>query len=139
MTIAVLWMTLCATVFIVFRNELTGVFVDSDAPADLAARIRAIGAEIFICAAVFQTLDAVGIVYTGALRGAGDTVVPGVATVVLSWLVIVLGGWGMTVWFPALEATGPWIAATAYIALLGIFVAVRFERGGWRSRHLLDA
>jgi hypothetical protein len=58
---------------------------------------------------------------------------------VLSWLVIVLGGWGMTVWFPALEATGPWIAATAYIALLGIFVAVRFERGGWRSRHLLDA
>jgi MATE family multidrug resistance protein len=138
-TIAVLWMTLCATVFIVFRNELTGVFVDADAPADLAAQIRAIGAEIFICAAVFQTLDAVGIVYTGALRGAGDTVVPGVATVVLSWLVIVLGGWAMTVWFPALEATGPWIAATAYIAILGVFVAIRFERGGWRSRHLLDA
>jgi len=137
--IAVLWMTFCATVFIVFRNELTGVFVDADAPVDLAAQIRAIGAEIFICAAVFQTLDAVGIVYTGALRGAGDTVVPGVATVALSWLVIVLGGWAMTVWFPALEATGPWIAATAYIAILGVFVAIRFERGGWRSRHLLDA
>jgi hypothetical protein len=29
-------------------------------------------------------------------------------------------------------------AATAYIVLLGVFVTVRFERGGWRSRRLLD-
>jgi MATE family multidrug resistance protein len=138
-SLAVLWMSLCALVFVVFRNELTAVFIDTDTPVDLAARIRAIGAEIFICAAIFQTLDAVGIVYTGALRGAGDTFIPGLATVILSWVVIVLGGWVMTRVAPGLEATGPWIAATAYIALLGIFVGVRFERGGWRSRGVLGA
>ena len=138
-SLAVLWMSLCALVFVVFRNELTAVFIDTDTPVDLAARIRAIGAEIFICAAIFQTLDAVGIVYTGALRGAGDTFIPSLATVILSWVVIVLGGWVMTRVAPGLEATGPWIAATAYIALLGIFVGVRFERGGWRSRGVLGA
>jgi MATE family multidrug resistance protein len=136
--LAIVWMTSCAAVFILFRNELTAVFIDADTPPDLAAAIRAIGAKIFICAAIFQTLDAVGIVYTGALRGAGDTFVPGMATVILSWVVIVLGGWVMTIVAPGLESTGPWIAATAYIAMLGVFVAIRFERGGWRRLHLLD-
>jgi MATE family multidrug resistance protein len=131
-------MTLCAVVFVVFRNELTSVFVDDGTPPDLAAQIRLIGAEIFICAAIFQTLDAIGIVYTGALRGAGDTIFPGVLTVMLSWAVIVVGGSAMVVLFPQLEATGPWIAATAYIAILGVILAIRFERGGWKRLHLLD-
>jgi MATE family multidrug resistance protein len=136
--IGVAWMTLCAIAFVLFRHELTGVFIDDGTPPDLAAEIRAIGATIFICAAVFQTLDAIGIVYTGALRGAGDTVFPGVLTVVLSWGVIVGGGYAMTRLAPQLESTGPWIAATAYIAILGIVLAIRFERGGWKRLHLLD-
>jgi len=136
--IAVVWMTVCAVVFVVFRNELTAVFIDDGTPQDLAAQIRRIGAEIFICAAIFQTLDAIGIVYTGALRGAGDTVFPGVLTVVLSWTVIVGGGYAMVRFFPQLEATGPWLAATAYIAILGVVLAIRFERGGWKRLHVLD-
>jgi MATE family multidrug resistance protein len=136
--IAVVWMTVCAVVFVVFRNELTAVFIDDGAPPDLAAQIRRIGAEIFICAAIFQTLDAIGIVYTGALRGAGDTVFPGVLTVALSWTVIVGGGYAMVRFLPQLEATGPWLAATAYIAILGVVLAIRFERGGWKRLHILD-
>jgi MATE family multidrug resistance protein len=135
--IAVLWMSVCAVIFVVFRHELTSVFIDADTPADSAARIRDIGATIFICAAIFQTLDAVGLVYTGALRGAGDTLFPGLATVVLSWTVIVGGGVLMTRYRPDLASTGPWIASTAYIAILGVVLAVRFERGGWRALHLL--
>ena len=135
--IAVLWMSVCAVIFVVFRHELTSVFIDADTPADSAARIRDIGATIFICAAIFQTLDAVGLVYTGALRGAGDTLFPGLATVVLSWAIIVGGGFLMTRYRPDLASTGPWIASTAYIAILGVVLAVRFERGGWRALHLL--
>ena len=51
---------------------------------------------------------------------------------------IVGGGYAMVVLFPQLEATGPWIAATAYIAILGVVLAIRFERGGWKRLHLLD-
>ena len=72
------------------------------------------------------------------MRGAGDTLVPGIATVVLSWVVIVGGGFAMIRLAPELESVGPWIAATAYILILGVFLAVRFERGGWRRIRLLD-
>ncbi len=136
--IAVVWMSCCAAIFILFRNELTAVFIDADTPLDSAMRIRAIGAELFICAAIFQTLDALGTVYAGALRGAGDTFVPGMATVVLSWVVIVAGGFAMTRLFPEFASTGPWMAATAYIMIYGVFVALRFERGGWKRLHLLE-
>jgi MATE family multidrug resistance protein len=138
LAMAVVWMTLCGVIFVLFRRELASTFIGADTSPALAAEIVSIASSIFICAAIFQTLDAFGIVYTGALRGAGDTFVPGMATVVLSWVVIVGGGWVMTLVAPGLESIGPWIGATAYILLLGVFVAVRFERGGWRERSILE-
>ena len=56
--LGVLWMTCCGAAFVLFRHELTGVFIGAETPPDAAERIRAIGASIFICAAIFQTLDA---------------------------------------------------------------------------------
>ena len=129
--IAAAWMTTCAIGFAIFRHDLAAVFLDS--PDAIA-----IAATLFLFAAVFQTLDALGTVYIAALRGAGDTLVPGIATVILAWTVIVGGGFLMVAVRPDLASKGPWLAATAYIVLLGVFVTVRFERGGWRSRRLLD-
>jgi MATE family multidrug resistance protein len=91
-----------------------------------------------ICAAVFQTFDALGIVYAGALRGAGDTLVPGAVTVGLSWAVIVGFGWWLVENAPGLESLGPWIASAAYIIVLGVFLAFRFESGRWRTIQLLS-
>jgi hypothetical protein len=87
---------------------------------------------------VFQMADAVGIVYTGALRGAGDTRWPGIVTMIYSWTFIVGGGWTLTRFLPGLESLGPWIAAAAYIVTLGITMGLRFESGSWRSIKLLD-
>ncbi len=120
-----------------FRGSLVGVFVSEGDPS-VASEVLAIGSRLMICAAVFQTFDAVGIVYTGALRGAGDTMVPGVATIVLSWTLIVgLGAW--LAWnHPGLASVGPWIGASAYIIVYGVWMALRFERGAWRRIRLLE-
>ena len=135
--LAVGYMTFCAVFFLVFRDSLVSVFVDEAADPVLAGRIISIGAGMLVWAALFQTMDAVGIVYTGALRGAGDTVWPGVATAVLSWTLLVGLGWVLVTWAPGLSSEGPWIAATSYIVVFGVVMAVRFERGGWRSIDLL--
>jgi MATE family multidrug resistance protein len=134
---AMAYMTACGLVMALFRGSLVGVFV-SDGQPEVANEVLAIGSRLMICAAVFQTFDAVGIVYTGALRGAGDTVVPGVATIVLSWTLIVgLGAW--LAWNrPGLASVGPWIGASAYIIVYGVWMALRFERGAWRRIRLLE-
>lgn len=137
LAMAMAYMTVCAVAFVVFRHFLVGLFVGGDVTPEQAERIVRIGGQLMICAAVFQTVDAVGIIYTGALRGAGDTVWPGIVTMILSWTVIVGGGLASLHYFPELESIGPWIAASAYIILYGVAMAVRFERGKWRSIDLV--
>lgn len=136
--LAVGYMTVCGLLFFLLRHQLVAVFVGADVPPDEAARIVAIGGNLMICAAVFQTFDAFGIVYSGALRGAGDTVWPGIITIIYSWLFIVLGGWLLVRYAPGLESIGPWIAASVYIILFGLTMWRRFARGRWRSFRLVD-
>ena len=90
-----------------------------------------------ICAAVFQTLDAVHIVYGGALRGAGDTVWSGLASIVFGWLLLVGGSLLLSRAFPEWGSVGSWIGAAIYISVLGLAMAARFESGRWRSIDLL--
>ena len=137
-SIATVYMTTCATVFVIFRYEFMEMFISSDqyTPHDRIEIVR-LGANMLIVVAIFQTVDALGIVYTGALRGAGDTLFPGIVTAIYSWVFIVGGGWVAIEFFPQLGSIGPWIAASVYIILIGITMAIRFERGGWRSIDLL--
>lgn len=137
LVIATGYMTLCAIVFLVFREPLVELFIADDVGAERAARIISIGGKLMICAAVFQTVDAFGITYTGGLRGAGDTVWPGVVTIIYSWTLIVAGGWTVAKLFPGLESVGPWIAAAVFIIVYGVTMAWRFESGRWRSINLL--
>lgn len=135
--IGFVYMGLCALVFVVAGAELIGVFVpDGTAPEQRAELIR-VGALIMIAAAVFQLFDAGAIIMSAALRGAGDTVWPGIVTLMLSWICIVGGGHLMIELFPHLGAVGPWIAASAYIVLLGILMIWRFVAGPWRSIKLV--
>jgi MATE family multidrug resistance protein len=136
--IALIYMTFCALIFIIFRTELMEWFVN-DTSYTLAEQeeIVHLGANMLILVALFQTVDALGIVYTGALRGAGDTVWPGVITAIFSWVFIVGGGWVAVTYFPETGSIGPWIAAASYVIIIGITMTIRFERGGWRSIDLL--
>jgi MATE family multidrug resistance protein len=136
--LAVGYMTACGLLFFLLRYQLVEVFVSADVSPDEAARIVAIGGNLMICAAIFQTFDAFGIVYSGALRGAGDTIWPGLVTIVYSWLFIVLGGWLLVKYAPGLESTGPWIAASVYIILFGLTMWRRFANGRWRAIRLVD-
>ena len=137
-TLSIVYMTTCAVLFVAFRHELVSIFVGgADTSPEARAEIVSIGATLLICAAVFQTADAIGIVYTGALRGAGDTIWPGIMTAVLSWTLIVGGGLLLVVLVPGLASVGPWIAAAVYIAVYAVAMSLRFESGRWRSIDLL--
>ena len=127
--VAAVYMLACAAVFILFRRALMSLFA-----AD--PQVMAIGSMMLVFAGVYQLFDAIYIVYYGALRGAGDTFVPAVATAALNWGITVAGGYAIAWYAHDLGPAGPWYMATAYGIILGAFMYVRFVRGGWRAIHL---
>jgi MATE family multidrug resistance protein len=128
-TLTAIYMLTCGIVFYLGRYSFIRLF-DSD------PEVLRIGATMLVFAAVYQFFDALYIVYNGALRGAGDTFVPAVATGVLCWGITVFGGYATAKFFPRFGPAGPWSVATGYGVILGLFMYRRFARGGWRSIHL---
>ena len=51
-----------------------------------------LGATLMIFAAFYELFDGMYIVYYGALRGAGDTFVPALATAGFCWTIMLGGG-----------------------------------------------
>lgn len=131
--ITVAYMGAMAVVFVVFREPLVRLFVPAETSPELIDEIVRVGALVMIAAAVFQIFDAIAIVMSAALRGAGDTVWPGLVTVGLSWGCLVLGGHAMIAIVPHWGSVGPWIGAAAFIIILGVVLLVRFMIGDWRK------
>jgi MATE family multidrug resistance protein len=131
------YMGVCGVLFLIFRHALVGLFIPSSTPPADVERVVALGSGFLLAVSAFQLFDAIAMVISGALRGAGDTVWPGVATLVLSWSIIVGGGLAMTRFFPHLESLGPWIAAAVYVGSLATALLIRFVRGRWKRINLL--
>ncbi len=138
--VAMAYMGFCAVCFFIWRYPLMEFYISSKGvnidPAK-AAEIVEIGATLLMFAVVFQLFDAIVIVFIGALRGAGDTFVPMIFTIVLIWAVLVGGSFAMVCFFPELKSYGPWIAATANAVILSILMVWRFESGKWKKIDLL--
>jgi len=143
--LALAYMGVCATAFLVLREPMVRLFttvipsgdLSPEKAAAMADQIVSLGGYVMICATVFQLFDAIGIVFVGALRGAGDTLGPMVATIVLSWSLTVGGGYLLVTYVPQWTSIGPWVAGSAYVIVMGLSMAWRFEAGGWRKINLL--
>ncbi|USN98796.1 MAG: MATE family efflux transporter [Phycisphaeraceae bacterium] len=137
MRLGLAYMGLCAIAFFLFREQLVSLFIEKDTPPEARTALIAIGSQIIIAAALFQLFDAIQILLSGALRGAGDTIWPGILTVVCSWTFIVAGG-HLLIWrFPDLGAISPWIGGASFIISLGCALLFRFTQGNWRTMRLV--
>lgn len=135
--VAVGFMGVCAVCFVVFREQLMEVFINDATDPVTRAELLRLGGWLLVGAAVFQVSDALAIITSAALRGAGDTVWPGVLTVILSWTLIVGVGYALIQLFPEWGAIGPWIGASLYISALGLCLVWRFVGGKWKTLSLV--
>lgn len=121
-----------AVIWVVFRKELIG-WLSSD------PEVIRIGAAIMICSAVFQLFDAVGLTYSGALRGAGDTLVPSIFFIISHWLIIVGGGWLIATTYPQWGSVGPWTMASGLIIVASVFLWFRWHSRAWMKIDLFGS
>ncbi len=130
--IGIAYMMFMGIIFIVFRRQLIGLFLEE-------AEVIRFGGRFLIFAALFQLFDATAIVTGSALKGAGDTKWPMVMMTVSHWLVVV-GGGSVVVWLkPEWGSLGPWVVASLLISLTGILLWARWRSRAWTRIDLLAA
>lgn len=95
------------------------------------AEVVETGSRILISAALYEVFHATRIVYSGALRGAGDTVWLAVASGIGSVGILGVGGALTARMFPSFGALGPWVIATLSIVAVGLAHRWRFRNKRW--------
>jgi MATE family multidrug resistance protein len=93
--------------------------------------------RLFAIAAGFQLFDAMAMVSSGILRGAGDTRWPMVASVLFAWFVFL-----PLIWLLGFKAgmgvEGTWVGALCYITGLGVLLYARVRSDKWTAYSVLD-
>jgi MATE family multidrug resistance protein len=114
-----------ATLFVTIPETLTRLYTSDPAVLALARPLLALGA-------VFQLFDALQIVASCALRGAGDTRWPFLVSTTAAWTLRLPLAWLFAVTLGG-GVVGAWYAEFTYVLSLAALFSWRFRSGAWRS------
>ncbi len=136
--ITMAYMMLIAAAFVITPEPLLQLFkADHHTPAQYN-EIMDLGVILMRFVAVFCFFDALNLVFSGAIKGAGDTRF-------IMWTIAVLSIGVMI--FPvylAVEVIGAgiytaWTLATLYICALGLAFMLRYRQGKWKKMRVIEA
>ena len=134
LTFAYMW--LVAFLFVLFPESLCGIFLT--AGDDKNSAVLSTAAVLLRFVAFYSLLDGLNVIYSGALKGAGDTAFIGWTIVILSLLLIIIPVYlTVVVWHAGLYAAWAW--ATLYVCVLACAFWWRFRQGTWKSFRVIEA
>lgn len=118
--IALLYGTLCAILFIIFRHQLP-VFFNRN------REVMEVAAWLLLFAAVFQISDSTQAISAGLLRGIKDMRIPTLYIAMAYWLVGIPLGCLLAFYFK-MGAAGIWTGLIAGLTFSATFLSFRFKR-----------
>ncbi len=127
--VTTIYMGAVGILFFVMRYQLLSAFTDSE-------ETIALGVSVMLCVAFFQYFDALNIIYSHALRAAGDTLWLAVVGGVICLVVFIGGGVAIINFLPGLGGLGPWLMGTVYLSLFSLMMRSRWRRGTWRQLNI---
>ncbi len=96
--------------------------------------VRRLGAQVLRIEAFAEPLYAASIVCAGALRGAGDTLVPSILNLVSMWGIRITTA---LVLVPYFGLHGVWIAMCVELCVRGILFLIRLMREKWLNKKVI--
>jgi len=123
---------LMAAIFILFPRQLLGIFKTRGPEVQDFSAILRYGRHLLIMVAIYSIFDALGMIFSAGLKGAGDTRFVMWTSVLVGWTLFV-----PPVYLTISVFNGglilAWVWATLYIVLLGLVYSWRFRRGEWKK------
>ena len=113
-----------ALVFIAFPQQVIGLFTDTNA-------VIVEGSKALIIFSLAMVFEAVGIIASQSLFGAGYTKYVMVVDVSLHWLLFVPLSYVLGV-VAGLNIVGLWLSADTYVFLLSMLMLIGLKRGKWK-------
>ncbi|MBR0459832.1 MAG: MATE family efflux transporter [Victivallales bacterium] len=121
--------------FCLFPHILVGVFTPEGEGLDYA-QVRTIAIPMLRAAALYLLFDAIHLISSGALFGAGDTLWTTVLNVCLSWIGA-LGLW-VTIRILNVSPIQAWITFVFFVMFHSVIIYVRFRLGGWKNIRMIQ-
>jgi MATE family multidrug resistance protein len=134
--VAVFYMGGMALLFVLFPEQLLSIFKGSGERLEDFAVIIVYGRRILILVALYSVFDAMNIIFSGALKGAGDTRFAMWAAIIVAWVFFVPPVYVIIEVFQK-GVLMAWGWATLYIVLIGSVFCWRFRKGKWKEIDLL--
>ena len=116
---------LVSFVFVAAPGPLLRIFTDD-------ASVLSLGTPLLWLGAAYNLFDAVAIVASGSLRGAGDTRFPFWVQTGTAWVCYLPLSWLLGIWLEG-GLLGAWVGASLYSLALSIVFVLRFRSGAWKS------
>ena len=136
--ITMAYMMLLAAAFVFTPEPLLNLFrADTQTPAQYT-EIMDLGVILMRFVAVFCFFDALNLIFSGAIKGAGDTrfIMWTIAALSLGVMIVPI--------YLAVEVIGAgiytaWTLATVYISVLGLAFMWRYRQGKWKGMRVIEA
>ncbi len=136
--IAIIYMCVMMAIFVFYPEPLLSLFRNNSVNPVISDQIMDMGIILLRFVAVFCLFDAMNLIFSGALKGAGDTQF-------ILWTIAALSCGVMIIpIYLAVEVfeTGiytAWVLVTFYIATLGIAFYLRYRHGKWKKMRIIEA
>jgi MATE family multidrug resistance protein len=137
LVISQVYMVVCCSFYLFAPSFLLAPYAVGADPKSFA-EVSGIATVLLRFVAFYSLFDMVNLICAGGLKGAGDTRFPMAATVLTSWVVMLIPTW----WFCVRGGEGVYVAwtfATLYVVVLGTIMFVRYRKGAWQSLRVIES
>jgi MATE family multidrug resistance protein len=135
--LAVMFTAVMAVSFLLFPGPLVALFGGAESGESARrAEVAELVPVLLRFVVVYCLFDTMNVVFSFALRGAGDTIFVTMAALVFSWPAMVV-----PTWWGVENGKGlywAWTFASLYVILLALTFLFRFLQGRWRTMRVIE-
>jgi len=135
-SLSLVYMATFAMIYLLFPDIILMPYAANADPQQFA-ELRDHTVVLLRFIAVYAIFDAMIIIFSSAVRGAGDTRFALILTIIAAWVVMVLPTW-LAARSDRLTLTVGWSACTGFVIVLGLGFLYRFLGGKWKSMKVIE-